>query len=206
MIQILRLHPETPQERLLLQAVECLKRGGVIIYPTDSAYALGACLGHKKAIDRIRQIRQLDKHHNFTLICSDLSELSIYAKVDNPAYRLMRAHVPGPYTFILKATTEVPRLLLHPKRRSIGLRVPDCHVTQRLLSLLGQPLLSSTLVLPGESEPLSDMDDIESTMVGQVDLILDGGACGLDTTTVVSLLESAPEVIRKGKADCSAFV
>lgn len=206
MSRILRLHPDNPQGRLLRQAVDCLLRGGVIVYPTDSAYALGACLGHKKAIDRIRQIRQLDKHHNFTLVCSDLAELATYAKVDNPAYRLMRAHVPGPYTFILKATTEVPRLLLHPKRRSIGLRVPDCNITRQLLSLLGQPLLSSTLVLPGEEEPLNDMEDIESSMTGWVDMILDGGCCGLEPTTVVSLLEDVPEVLREGKADISAFV
>lgn len=206
MTQILRLHPDNPQKRLLEQAAALLKQGGLIVYPTDSVYALGTCLGHKKAVDRIRQIRQLDKHHNFTLVCSNLSELGTYARVDNSAYRLIRAHTPGPYTFILKAATDyIPRLLFHPKHRSMGLRVPQCPITQSLLELLGEPLLSSTLILPGENNPLSDMEEIEYNMSGKVDLILDGGSCGLEPTTVISFLSGTPEVMREGKGDISAF-
>jgi len=205
MSRVLRLHPDNPQVRLLNQAAEVLKQGGVIVYPTDSAYALGACLGHKKAIDRIRQIRQLDKHHNFTLVCNGLAEIATYARIDNSTYRLLKAHLPGPYTFILKATTQVPRLLLHPKRRSIGLRVPQCQVTQSLLQVLGEPLLSSSLILPEQLNPLNEMEEIEEVMPSKVDLILDGGSCGLEPTTVISLLDDIPKVIREGKANLSAF-
>lgn len=205
MSKVLRVHPDNPQKKLLLQAVDIIQHGGVIVYPTDSAYALGTCLGDKKTIHRIRQIRNLDKKHSFTLMCSDLKEISTYATIDNPAYRLLKAHVPGPYTFILKATTAVPRLLLHPKRRTIGLRISGCKIVQHLLQLLGAPLLSSTLILPGHSDPLNDIAEIKQILYNSVDLILDGGCCGLKSTTVVSLLNHVPKIIRAGKGDISAF-
>ena len=188
------------------QAVVILQQGGVAIYPTDSTYALGACLGHKKAVEKIRLIRQLEKNHNFTLICKDLSELATYAKVDNPSYRLIRAHTPGPYTFILKATAQVPRLLLHPRRRSIGLRIPDCKVLQDLLGILGQPMLSSTLMLPGDEQAVNDPAEVIDRLGEQVNCIIDSGYCGIEPTTVVSLLGDVPEVIREGKADASMFI
>ena len=188
------------------QAVVILQQGGVAIYPTDSTYALGACLGHKKAVEKIRFIRQLEKKHNFTLICKDLSELATYAQVDNPSYRLIRAHTPGPYTFILKATAQVPRLLLHPRRRSIGLRIPDCKVLQDLLGILGQPMLSSTLMLPGDEQAINDPTEIIDRLGEQVNCIIDSGCCGIEPTTVVSLLGDVPEVIREGKADASMFI
>ncbi len=205
MTLIFRIHSDNPQERLLLKTVDCLKKGGVIVYPTDSGYALGGCLGHKKVIDRIRKIRKLNKNHNFTLMCSGLSELATYAKIDNPGYRLLKSHLPGSYTFIMKATNEVPRLLLHPKRRSIGLRVPAFTITQSLLALLGQPMISTSLILPDDEEPLNDIEDIERTLFGHVDIILDGGFCCQEPTTIVSLVEDYPEIIREGKADSTVF-
>lgn len=203
--QILDIHPENPQLRLIRQAVEVLRGGGVIIYPTDSAYALGCHLQDKSALQRIIRIRQLDNKHNFTLVCRDLSELATYAKVNNTDYRLLKAFTPDAYTFILRATSEVPRLMLHPKRKTIGIRVPNHPVVSSLLEELNEPLLSSTLILPGEDEPLADIANIRETLANQVDLIIDSGFCGFEATTVISLVDGIPQVLRKGKADPAPF-
>ena len=192
MSQFFTIHPENPQLRLIRQAVEIVRAGGVIVYPTDSAYALGCQIGDKKALDRIRQIRQLDKHHNFTLMCRDLSELSAYAKVDNQVFRLLKTYTPGPYTFILDATAEVPRRLMHPKRKTIGLRVPGNPIALALLEELGEPLMSVTLIMPTDEYPLTDPYDIRDTLEHHVDLIVDGGYCGLEATTVVDLSGEVP--------------
>ncbi len=205
MAQYFEIHPENPQQRLILQAVEILNRGGVIAYPTDSSYALGCHIGDKQALDRIRTIRRVDAKHNFTLVCRDLSELSTYAKVENNVYRLLKHFTPGAYTFILKATSEVPRRLQHPKRKTIGLRVPDNTITLALLEQLNQPLMSSTLILPDEEQPLSDPHDIREQLEHQVDLVIDGGFCGQEATTVVDMVSGAPEVIRRGKGDPEPF-
>lgn len=198
MSQFFAIHPENPQSRLINQAVEIVRGGGVIVYPTDSGYALGCHLGDKTAVERIRRIRQLDDKHHMTLVCLDLSVLSQYAKVDNVAYRLMKAHTPGPYTFILKATHEVPRRLQHAKRKTIGLRVPDNRVTQDLLDGLGEPMMSTTLILPGDEFPLTDPYDIRDVLDRQVDLVIDGGFCGMESTTVVDLTGEVPELVRTG--------
>jgi len=203
--QVFEIHPQNPQLRLVRQAVEVLRRGGVIIYPTDSAYALGCHIQDKAALQRIIRLRQLDDKHNFTLVCRDLSELATYARVNNTDYRLLKAFTPGAYTFILRATSEVPRLMLHPKRKTIGIRVPDHPVVSALLGELDEPLLSSTLILPRESEPMADIEDIRDTLARQVDLVIDSGFCGLEPTTVVSLVEGVPEVLRRGKADPAPF-
>lgn len=205
MSQYFQLHPENPQARLVRQAVDIIRSGGVIAYPTDSAYALGCHLGDKDALERIRRLRQLDDKHNFTLVCRDLSELGVYAKVDNTTFRLLKAHTPGPYTFILNATTEVPRRLLHPKRRTIGLRIPDHRITLDLLEALGEPLMSVTLLLPGDSLPMTDPEQIRQRIGKLVDLIIDGGACNLEPTTVVSLVDGQPEVQRVGLGDPEPF-
>ena len=205
MSQIFEIHPENPQLRLIRQAVEILRRGGVIIYPTDSAYALGCHIQDKAALQRIIRLRQLNDKHNFTLVCRDLSELATYARVNNSDYRLLKAFTPGAYTFILRATSEVPRLMLHPKRKTIGIRIPDHPVESELLAELNEPLLSSSLILPGETEPMADIDTIRDTLAKQVDLIIDSGFCGLEATTVVSLVEGVPEVLREGKADPEPF-
>ncbi len=175
MSQFFQIHPENPQPRLVKQAVEIVRQGGVIVYPTDSSYALGCRIGEKTAVDRIRRIRQLDDKHNFTLVCRDLSELGVYAKVDTGLFRLLKAHTPGPYTFILSATREVPRMLLHPKRRTIGLRVPNCPIARALLEELGEPLMSVSLIMPGRGEPLNDPYEMRQVLEHQVDLIVDGG-------------------------------
>ena len=205
MAQYFEIHPDNPQKRLINQAVEIINRGGVIAYPTDSSYALGCLIGDKQALDRIRAIRRVDARHNFTLVCRDLSELSIYAKVENNVYRLLKHFTPGAYTFILKATGEVPRRLQNPKRKTIGIRVPDNNISLALLDLLDQPLMSSTLILPDDDHPLSDPDEIREKLGKQVDLIIDGGFCGLEATTVVDIVSGAPEVIRVGKGDPSPF-
>jgi tRNA threonylcarbamoyl adenosine modification protein (Sua5/YciO/YrdC/YwlC family) len=198
MTQILSIHPDNPQQRLIRQAVDIVCDGGVIVYPTDSGYALGCQLGNKSAVQRIRRIRQLDDRHHLTLVCRDLSVLSLYAKVDNVAYRLMKAHTPGPYTFILKATHEVPRRLQHAKRKTIGMRVPDNKVAQELLDALHEPLISTTLILPGDELPLTDPYEIRDMLDRQVDVVIDGGFCGMEPTTVVDLTDETPEVIREG--------
>ncbi len=205
MSQFFQIHPENPQARLIKQAVEIIHRGGVIAYPTDSAYALGCHLGDKAALERIRRIRKLDDSHNFTLVCRDLSELGTYARVDNTAFRLIRAHTPGPYTFILKATDEVPRRLLHPRRRTIGLRVPENRIALDLLETLGEPLMSVTLILPGDELPLTDPFEIRERLEHDLDLVIDGGVCGADPTTVIDLADDSPVVVRQGRGDSAAF-
>lgn len=205
MAQYFEIHPDNPQQRLIHQAVEILKQGGVIAYPTDSSYALGCHIGDKQALDRIRSIRKVDVKHNFTLVCRDLSELSTYAKVENSVYRLLKHYTPGAYTFILKATGEVPRRLQHPKRKTIGLRVPDNAITLALLDQLQQPIMSSTLILPEGKMPMSDAYEIREELEHQVDLVIDGGFCGLEATTVVDLVSGVPEVVRQGKGDATPF-
>ncbi|MFT7686524.1 MAG: tRNA threonylcarbamoyl adenosine modification protein (Sua5/YciO/YrdC/YwlC family) [Candidatus Azotimanducaceae bacterium] len=206
MSQYFRIHPENPQSRLIHQAVDIIRRGGVAVYPTDSAYALGCHIGDKTALEKIRAIRQLSNKHNFTLVCRDLSDLGIYAKVDNTAYRQLRAATPGPYTFILPATKEVPRRLVHPKRKTIGLRVPDNEICMALLAELGEPMMSTTLKLPGDEYPLSDPMEIRDRLEQQVDLIIDGGFCGLEPTSVINLENSIPEITRVGCGDLDLFV
>ncbi|MCB1705123.1 MAG: threonylcarbamoyl-AMP synthase [Halioglobus sp.] len=205
MSQFFQIHPENPQARLIRQAVDIIKGGGVVVYPTDSAYALGCHIGDKNALDRIRRIRKLDARHNFTLVCSDLSEIATYAKVSNAVYRLLRHTTPGPYTFILPATSEVPRRLMHPKRKTVGLRVPDNPIAAALLADLGEPLMSVTLILPGDDLPLMDPYDIRETLEHEVDLVIDGGYCGLEPTTVVDLADEQPVVVRVGKGDTAPF-
>lgn len=205
MAQFFSIHPDNPQQRLVDQAVEILRRGGLIVYPTDSAYALGCHIGDKMALDRIRALRQLDKHHNFTLMCRDLSELATYARVTNADFRLLKSHTPGPYTFILNATSEVPRRLMHPKRRTIGMRVPNNAIALALMERLGEPLMSSSLILPGDALPLTDPYDIRDLLEHQVELVIDGGFCGLEPTTVVDLTEEVPKVTRVGCGPVDEF-
>lgn len=206
MSQFFQIHPETPQLRLIKQAVDILRKGGVIAYPTDSAYALGCHLGDKAAAERIKRIRRLDDKHNFTLVCRDLSDIGVYAKVDNVQYRMLKTYTPGPYTFILTATSEVPRRLLHAKRRQIGIRVPNNAVVQALLAELGEPIMSTTLMLPGESTPMTDPYDIRDTLQHELDLVIDGGYCDLEPTTVIDLCDDVPVLVREGKGDISPFV
>lgn len=205
MSQFFQIHPDNPQARLIRHAVDIIRDGGVVAYPTDSAYALGCHIGDKAALDRIRRIRKLDDRHNFTLMCSDLSEIAAYAKVDNSVYRLLRHCTPGPYTFILRATSEVPRRLMHPKRKTVGLRVPENPIASALLADLGEPLMSVTLILPGEEYPMIDPYDIRDTLQHEVDLVIDGGYCGMEVTTVVDLADEAPVVLRVGKGDTAPF-
>ncbi|MDY6981750.1 MAG: L-threonylcarbamoyladenylate synthase [Pseudomonadota bacterium] len=205
MSRVLAIHPVNPQLRLIRQVVDCLRDGGIIVYPTDSAYALGCAVGNKAAQQKIVRIRQVDSKHNFTLVCRDLSEIATYARVDNAMYRLLKAYTPAPYTFILKATSEVPRLLQHPKRKTIGIRVPDHPVVAALLAELNEPILSSSLIMPGEAEPLFDMDDIAARLAHDVDLIIDSGFCGREATTVVDLEDGTPQVMRQGKGDPAPF-
>jgi len=203
--QFFQIHPENPQPRLINQAVEILNKGGVIVYPTDCAYALGCHLGDKAAMEKIKRIRQLNDKHNFTLVCRDLSEISTYAKVGNQSYRLLKAHTPGAYTFILKATSEVPRRLLHPKRRMIGIRIPDNPIAQALTEALGEPIMSTSLILPGDDQPLTDPWEIRDLLQHELDLVIDGGYCGMDATTVVSLVDDIPELIRQGAGHSQVF-
>jgi tRNA threonylcarbamoyl adenosine modification protein (Sua5/YciO/YrdC/YwlC family) len=198
MTQLFSIHPDNPQARLISQVVDIVQRGGVVVYPTDSGYALGCQLGDKNAVDQIRRIRQLDEKHHLTLVCRDLSELSRYAKVDNVAYRLIKSHTPGPYTFILKATSEVPRRLQHARRKTIGLRVPDNSIAQDMLGSLNEPIMSTTLIMPGEDMPLTDPYDIKELLHGQVDAVIDGGFCGMEETTIVDFTGDTPEVVREG--------
>lgn len=206
MSQYFQIHPHTPQPRLIHQAVEIIRAGGVIAYPTDSSYALGCALGNKEAMQRIRRIRKVDDKHNFTLVCKDLAELSNYAKVNNGTYRMLKRFTPGAYTFILAATSEVPRRLQHPKRRSIGLRVPDYPIVTELLAQLGEPLMSSTLIMPGFDLPHNDPEVIREQLEHVIDLVIDGGPCDLQPTTVVDMVSEVPEVLREGKGDVAAFV
>jgi tRNA threonylcarbamoyl adenosine modification protein (Sua5/YciO/YrdC/YwlC family) len=204
MSDYLSIHLENPQQRLIAKAAEIVRKGGVIAYPTDSVYAIGCHIGDKQAMDRIRAIRQVDKNHNFTLMCRDLSELASYARVDNSAFRSLKAHTPGPFTFILPATSEVPRRLMHPKRKTIGLRVPDSPIAQSLLEELGEPMMSVTLIMPGDEYPLSDPYDIRAALEMHVDVLIDGGHCGLEPTTVVDMTGPVPEITRQGMGDFSA--
>ena len=199
MSQYFEIHTVNPQMRLIKQAVDIIHRGGVIVYPTDSSYALGCHLGDKNALEKLRRIRKIDDKHNLTLVCSDLSEIATYAKIENTDYRMLKSLTPGPYTFILNATHEVPRRLMHPKRRTIGIRVVDHPVVKALLDELGQPLMSCTLIMPGEELPVTEAEDIRSAMEHQVDLIIDGGHCGFEPTTVIRLNEGTPELRRQGK-------
>ena len=205
MSQFFAIHPETPQARLIQRAVTIRRGGGVIVYPTDSAYALGCQLGDKKAMERIRRIRALREDHNFTLVCRDLSELGTYAHVDNSTYRLLRHATPGPYTFVLEATREVPKRLVQPKRKTIGLRVPDHPISQALLHALNEPLMSATLIMPDDEYPMTDPYDIRDCLEQEVELVIDGGFCGLEATSVVDLSGPAPVVMRAGVGDISDF-
>jgi len=198
MSQFFQIHPVNPQARLIRQAVEILRADGLIVYPTDSSYALGCHVGDKRGMERIHRIRALDNKHNFTLVCRDLSEIAIYARVDNSAYRLLRSLTPGPYTFILSATHEVPRRLQNPKRKTIGIRVPDHPIAQALLAELGEPLMSSTLILPGKDMPETEAAEIRERLERDVDLVIDGGHCGFEPTTVIDMSEGAPQVLRVG--------
>ncbi|MDX8386612.1 MAG: L-threonylcarbamoyladenylate synthase [Gallionella sp.] len=205
MSQFFEIHPDNPNLRLIRQAAEIVRGGGVIVYPTDSSYALGCHLDDKKAVTRIRQIRQLDDQHHMTLMCRDLSEISKYSRVDNVKFRLLKSNTPGSYTFILDATKEVPRRLQHPKRSTIGMRVPDHPVALALLEELGEPILSSTLILPDVDEHLNDAEHIRDLLEKKVDLVIDGGAIGLDFTTVIDLTGDAPVLLRRGKGDVQHF-
>ena len=205
MSQFYQIHPENPQARLIRNAVDIIHNGGVVAYPTDSGYALGCHIGDKTALDRIRRIRKLDDKHNFTLVCRDLSEIATYAKVNNTAYRLLRHTTPGAYTFILQATSEVPRRLMHPKRKTVGLRVPDNAIAAALLADLGEPLMSVTLIMPGDEFPLTDPYDIRETLEHEVDLVIDGGYCGMEPTTVVDLADDRSVILRAGKGDVTPF-
>jgi len=203
--QFFQIHTENPQVRLIRRAVEILLSGAVIVYPTDSSYAFGCQIGAKDAMERIRRIRRLDDKHHFTLVCRDLSEITTYAKIDNQAFRLLKTLTPGPYTFIQEATKQVPRRLLHPRRKAIGIRVPDNAICRALLAELDQPILSTTLILPDDDRPLTDPEEMRERLDKLVDLVIDGGFCGLEPTTVVDMIADPPEVIRVGKGDPSLF-
>lgn len=205
MTQYFRIHPGNPQKRLISQAADILRDGGVVVYPTDSCYAIGCRIGDKEALERIRRIRHLDERHNLTLMCGDLSGIATYAKVSNPVFRLMKAYMPGPYTFLLLATRDVPKRLQHPKRKTIGVRVPDHPVTQAMLIEIHEPILSTSLILPGEDTPLTDPEEINNKLGKQVDLILDGGICGIEPTTVVDLAGEQPVIVRQGKGSIHAL-
>jgi len=205
MSELLELHPRNPQQRFVRMAVDLLREHGVLVYPTDSCYALGCLMGAKEAMERIQRIRQTDKHHFFTLVCRDLSEISRFARVNNWQYRTLKAFTPGPYTFVLQATREVPRRLMNEKRRTVGIRVPDHAVVRMLLDELGEPLMSTTLQLPGDGQPMTDAGEIHARLGHAVDLVLDGGNCGLEPTTVVDLSGDAPSVLRIGKGDAGPF-
>jgi tRNA threonylcarbamoyl adenosine modification protein (Sua5/YciO/YrdC/YwlC family) len=201
----IKVHPVDPQPRLVRHAADILRAGGLIVYPTDSCYAFGCQLGAREPVERIERIRRTGKQHNFTLVCRDLSEIATYARVEDWAYRILRAHTPGPYTFILPATREVPRRLQNPKKRTIGIRVPDHAVPRAILEELGQPIMSSTLLLPDDSNPLNDADEIDERLGDQVELIIDGGSCGIEPTSVVDLTGSFPRVLRQGRGDTTRF-
>lgn len=199
MTQYLTIHPTHPQTRLLQQAVKVIEDGGLVVYPTDSCYALGCHLGDKDALERMRQLRAVDAKHNFTLMCRDLSEIGTYSQLDNSMFRLLRSYTPGAFTFILKATREVPRRLQTPKRKTIGLRIPEHPIALGLLEQLGQPLMSTTLILPGDPLPMTEADEIRTRLRQQVDLIIDGGSCGVEPTTVIDLVDGRYEILRQGK-------
>lgn len=201
MAQYFNIHPDNPQQRLIHQATKIIADGGLIIYPTDSSYALGCHIGDKSAMERIQRLRRLDSKHHFTLMCSDLSSIGTYAKVDNSSYRLMKTLTPGPYTFLLKATSDVPRRLMNQKKKTIGVRVPNHNITHALLSALGEPIMSSTLIPAGEDLAMDDAEEIREKYEHEVDLIIDGGHCGTSPTTVISLIGGEVEVLREGKGE-----
>ncbi len=203
--RFLEIHPKNPQPRLIARAVDIIRDGGVVVYPTDSCYALGCHIGDKSAMERIQRIRETDKHHHFTLVCRDLSEIAKYARVNNQQYRLLRAHTPGPYTFLLQATKETPKRLQNPKRLTIGIRVPDHPVPLAILTALNEPLMSSTLLMPGDDFPMTDGREIQERLFHSVDAVIDGGNCGLEPTSVIDLAGAAPVVTRVGKGDVSTF-
>jgi tRNA threonylcarbamoyl adenosine modification protein (Sua5/YciO/YrdC/YwlC family) len=205
MTQFFQIHPENPQLRLIRQAAQIIQSGGIVALPTDACYALAARLDDKAAVERLRRIRGIDEKHHLTLLCRDLSEIALYSRVDNAQYRLLKAATPGAYTFILEATKEVPRRLSHPSRKTIGLRVPDNAIAQALLAELGQPLLGTTLILPGDEHPLSDPEEIRDGLTKQIDLVIDGGACRLEPTTVIDLTGPEPELIRQGLGATAPF-
>jgi tRNA threonylcarbamoyl adenosine modification protein (Sua5/YciO/YrdC/YwlC family) len=203
--EIVEIHPVNPQQRLLDPIVDVIHRGGVIAYPTDSVYALGCHIGDKQAMDRIRTIRCLDKHHNFTLICRDLSELATFARVDNVAFRALKAATPGPFTFVLKASSEVPRRLMHPKRKTIGIRVPQSPIIRAMLDSLQEPIMSVTLMMPEDEYPMTDAYEINQHLGSQVDIVIDGGFCGMEPTTVVDMTEDTPAILRQGAGNFTAI-
>ncbi len=199
--QYIEVHPQNPQSRQIVKVVDILRRGGVVVVPTDSSYAFVCCLDNKRAVDRIRRIRQIDEKHLMTLLCRDLRELGAYARVDNAAYRLLKMATPGAFTFILQASREVPRRLSHPSRKTIGLRIPDNRVIQAVLEELGEPLIGTTVILPDEEDPMTDGYEIQERLEKLVDAVLDGGACGLLPTTVIDMTENEPRLVRKGRSD-----
>lgn len=205
MSQFFAIHPEDPQARLIRKAAEIVRAGGVIAYPTDSSYGLGCHIGDKAALERLRRIRGFDENHHLTLMCRDLAEAGAFAHLDNLQFRMLKSVTPGSYTFILQATREVPRRLLHPKRKTIGIRIPDNRIALALLAELQEPLLSATLILPGDDAPLSDAPDIRQRLEHQLDLIIDGGHCGLEPTTIVDLTTDTPQLVRKGRGALAPF-
>ena len=205
MAQYFSIHSENPQKRLVEQVASCLRQGGVVVYPTDACYALGCSLDNKRGMDKIRRIRKLQEQHEFTLLCRDLSDLGSYAQVPNPSYRLLKQATPGPFTFVLEASKLVPKRLVQPKRRTIGLRVPDHQIIKAILEVFGSPIVSTTLTLPGDPYPLNDPTDIRLSLEHEVDIIVDGGYGGLDPTTVIDLTDQVPEVIRRGLGDPALF-
>jgi tRNA threonylcarbamoyl adenosine modification protein (Sua5/YciO/YrdC/YwlC family) len=202
----IEIHSRDPQPRLIRQAVELIREGGIVVYPTDSCYALGCHIGDKDAMERIARIRETDKHHNFTLVCRDLSEIARYARVNNQQYRTLKAFTPGPYTFILQASRETPKRLQNARRRTIGIRVPDHPIPRAILSELGEPIMSSTLLLPGDELPMTDAREIQERLYHVVDAVIDGGNCGHEPTSVIDLTGPAPVVVRRGTGDVSAFL
>jgi tRNA threonylcarbamoyl adenosine modification protein (Sua5/YciO/YrdC/YwlC family) len=205
MAQLFEIHPENPQIRLVRRAADIIRGGGIVVYPTDSCYALGCHLGDKEAMERIRRIRLADEGHPFTLVCRDLSEISRYARIGKSQYRLLRKYTPGPYTFLLRATRETPKRLQNPRRRTIGIRVPDHPVPRLLLRELAEPIMSSTLMLPGDTLPLTDAREIRERLEHAVDVVLDGGNCGLEPTTVIDLTTEVPAIVRRGRGDAAPF-
>jgi len=205
MARLLEIHPDDPQPRLIAQVAEVLRAGGLVAYPTDSSYAIGWHMGDQRAVKEVQRIRRTDKKHNFTVVCRDLAEVATYARVENWVYRLLKSHTPGPYTFILQATREVPRRVLNPRKKTIGLRVPDNSVSQAILAELAEPMMSSTLILPGQDMPMTDPSEILHRLGKDVDLIVDSGICGIEPTTVVDLTGDFPLLLRKGQGDWTDF-